>query len=629
MLAKEFHIGGKLPKDIQNIPPPIGWYESEKFDGYRTIYDKTYEKFISRNDKEFHAPQWFLDSILSENSLDGELWAGRNNFDMMGIVRKKEPIDEEWFDIQYLVYDIPDLDKPFEERLKELKKIVVKSKIQWNKLKKDLPSPYCNLECPIVFAEQTLIKSQDHFQTLYDDIISKGGEGIMLKHPSAPYINKKRSSFMLKVKPAFDSEAIIIDHKEGKGKYKGLLGGFICRPLINKDTFMVIDTNDDHIFSISGMDDNIRNNYLKTHPVNTIITLEYSEMTAKGVPRFGRYIRKRSDVIIKDISDMNESNDILKNILLIFNKLSNYHKSNQKIHQSNAYQKAIQSLSTLLSDSDLDPDKLMQMSGIGKGILEKIIIIKQTGTHPDYEKVKDYKDPKEALLKIHGVGPKKATELIKQGFNTIEKIKQNDDLSKILNDTQLIGLSYYDDINERIPREEIINHEIIIRKILYKIDPLAELTIAGSYRRGNSDSGDIDVLIKAKTNKTYHKFIESLKNCNNIHDNYLKETLSLGPKKFMGITDKIICSDIKSSFKHRRIDIMYTKPEEYPFAILYFTGSKDYNTKVRKIASDKSLSINEYHLKYKDTGKKIDHSFHSEKEIIEYLGLNYLEPIDR
>ena len=355
MLAKEFKKNVKLPKDIQHIPPPLGWYKSEKFDGYRTIFEKDNNRFISRNDKEFHAPQWVLDSIVSDYSIDGELWAGRNNFDMVGIVRKKEPIDEEWIDIKYMVYDIPNLDKPFEERLQELKKITVKSKIHWNKYRKQLTYPYCNLECPIIFTEQTLIKSQEQFDSLYDQIIQNGGEGAMLKHPTAPYTNKKRSSFMLKVKPAFDAEGIIIGHKRGKGKYEGgMLGGLICRPLINKDTYSVVDMNDDHIFSISGMDDTVRKNYKQTHPINTIITYEYSEMTAKGVPRFGRYIRKRNDIIIKTEEESSNLTENIEKIIHIFECFSKYYQSKQKVHQSNAYNKSIQSLRSLASDDELN-----------------------------------------------------------------------------------------------------------------------------------------------------------------------------------------------------------------------------------------------------------------------------------
>ena len=60
---------------------------------------------------------------------------------------------------------------------------------------------------------------------------------------------------LLKYKPNFDEEAIIIDYKPGQGKYTGMLGGFICKPLINHDTYSSIDEDEDHIFAISGMDD--------------------------------------------------------------------------------------------------------------------------------------------------------------------------------------------------------------------------------------------------------------------------------------------------------------------------------------------------------------------------------------
>ena len=53
-------------------------------------------------------------------------------------------------------------------------------------------------------------------------------------------------------------------------------------------------------------------------------------------------------------------------------------------------------------------------------------------------------------------------------------------------------------------------HEKYLKKILTLIDPESELTIAGSYRRKKKDSGDIDMLIKAKTKKTYDQFIDKL-----------------------------------------------------------------------------------------------------------------------
>lgn len=78
----------------------------------------------------------------------------------------------------------------------------------------------------------------------------------------------------------------------------------------------------------------------------------------------------------------------------------------------------------------------------------------------------------------------------------------------------------------------------------------------------------------------------------------------------------------------RRIDFLYTPRSEYPFALLYFTGSKLLNIKMRKIAkNDKELSLNEKGF-FKGT-KMIDDNFNSEEDIFDYLGMKYLKPLDR
>ena len=79
----------------------------------------------------------------------------------------------------------------------------------------------------------------------------------------------------------------------------------------------------------------------------------------------------------------------------------------------------------------------------------------------------------------------------------------------------------------------------------------------------------------------------------------------------------------------RRIDIMYTKPCEYPFAIMYFTGSMEFNTMVRQKCLDRGLSLNEYSLKDNNTKKVVDHEFKEEKDIFDYLGMDYVEPCNR
>ena len=82
---------------------------------------------------------------------------------------------------------------------------------------------------------------------------------------------------------------------------------------------------------------------------------------------------------------------------------------------------------------------------------------------------------------------------------------------------------------------------------------------------------------------------------------------------------------------HRRIDIMYTTPEEYPFAILYFTGSKEHNQKMREKALTYDYTMNEYGITYVDEsdGKLDDKVFVNEKDIFEFLEMDYVKPCER
>lgn len=633
MLAKEYELGFKIKKDTSKYSnPPKGWIMSEKFDGYRALF--RYEmvdgvlvgKFYSRNGKSFNAPQWFLDSmpppeLLGDKILDGELWAGRDNFQLMGIVRKKIPVPEEWLNIQYQVYDITNTEGSFVDRLKTLKRIVDFTGKSWSiRLKNEefyIPEG-SEIPSPLVFANQKRITSESMMKSFYQDIIDNGGEGIMIKHPLSNYENG-RSNYMLKYKPAFDREAVIIDYKMGdpNSKYKGMLGSFICRPLKNHDTYMSVDEDDNHVFTLSGMDDKIRKNYLKSHPKGTIITFECSGFTDKGVPRFGRYLRIRDDVVVKSHNSTNDREQ-LDRVLEIFTHLEKYYKSNYDTFRAKTYMSLNKVLKTLISDSDLEPLHLKGLKGIGQGTIDRIKEIIDTGTLQEYEKIKDVKSPLEEFLKIHGVGKQHAKKLVGEGFKTIDDLRKCENIKDHLNDTQLKGLQYFDDMQVRIPYEEIQKHEIYLKDMLHKIDPKAELTIAGSYRRKSLDSGDIDLLLKASNKRIYDKFIDTL-----VQEDYLTCQLARGSKKYMGM------GKIDISPCHRRIDIMYTKPEEYPFAILYFTGSGDFNVRMREDALKQGYTMNEYSIKHTDTKRKVDKVFNLEKEIFDFLGYQYLDPEDR
>lgn len=625
MLAKEYVEGMKAPRKVDNYTPPVGWLMSEKLDGYRARYNLDTKSFVSRQNKPFNAPTWFLGAIW--HNLDGELFAGRDDFQGMGVVRKKVPIDEEWFKIKYYVYDLPEITEPFNERYELLKKVVSDIEENWSTFVSTNPK-LKDVTCPVVLCEHTMVESIDHMKTFYKSVLDTGGEGIMLKDPKCSY-DKNRSNHLLKYKPKFDSEAIIVGYKDGSNKYEGMLGSFICEPLINHDSHQEIDGDINHRFATSGMNDDIRKSYLGSHPIGTIITYEYSGFTKSGKPRFARYLRIRDDVVINMVEEAipeaipkevipNPGNEVVKKCIFMFERIAVYEKAMANPFKAKAYKTAINQLKTK-NDSDLISENLIQVKGIGKSIVEKIETIIHTGTLQQYEDIKDFEDPKEIFMKIHGVGSVKANQLVTAGFKSITELINCENIKEYLNDVQMKGIKWYGDILHSIPRDEIICHEEYLKGVLHSIDPTAELTIAGSFRRGKAQSGDIDMLINTpsvKNNSVYNKFIDEL-----FKQGYLLEELSRGPKKFMGMSKGI------GQAIARRIDIMYTKPIEYPFAILYFTGSMEFNVKMRTELLEQGLSLNEYGIK-KDK-KNVKHECKTEKEVFKYLGYDYVEPENR
>ena len=618
MLAKDYMEGMKIPKRLNKKPPPIGWWMSEKLDGYRAIFLTSHRQFVSRNNKIYNAPKWMTD-LLPEVDLDGELYCGRDSFEKMGAVRKKTPIDEEWINIKFHIFDAPSHPGIFSERYMYLKKIFEIIKIQWSTIRATLDEKYHNLECPVKIVNQFKITSIEQMNDYYKSIIRMKGEGIMLKDPESLY-ESKRSDYMLKYKPIYDAEAIIVDYNIGEGKYDGKLGSFVCKMILYTNGYYTVNTNEEQTFCLSGMNDETRDNYKSTHPIGTIITYQYSSMTNTGIPRFPRYLRKRHDIELTDPETLQgttiDPKYKINRCLEIFRKIV-IHES--EYYKQKPFKTAINHLETLLDDSQLKLEELIKVKGIGKTICNNIQQILMTHTCERYNLIMDKNNSYEIFTKIHGIGDKKAKELINMGFKTIEDLRKYSKLKDLLTNTQIKGLKYYEHLLERIPYEEIVEHEKYLRDVLNAVDNTAELTIAGSYRRKCSTSGDIDVLIKTPrvmNTSIYNIFIDDLRN-----KGYIIETLSNGVKKFMGIC--------RYKNKFRRIDIMFTRVHEYPFAILYFTGSKEFNTRMRSYLLERRLSLNEYGLRNLDTKRLVDYIFLTERSIFDYIRWDYVEPENR
>jgi DNA polymerase beta len=274
-------------------------------------------------------------------------------------------------------------------------------------------------------------------------------------------------------------------------------------------------------------------------------------------------------------------------------------------------------------------DDLAGIKGIGKGIRDRIIEIMTTGHLAEAEvEVGDQGrfDLIDMFKAIHGIGQVKATRLV--DVDHIDSIDALRAASKadatLLNPTQKKGLEYHEAFLERIPRAEMKAHSKIIKKIMRKAYPTLELDILGSYRRGEATSGDIDVMVKLPADKTVDfgkalltEIVEKL-----LAKGYVIDTLALGQKKFMGVARV-------GDNTPRRIDIMVTPEANYGFALMYFTGSMDFNIGVRRVALEKGYTMNEHGLTPLSDAAPPPPVLASEAEIFDFLGLKTIKPKKR
>jgi NAD-dependent DNA ligase/DNA polymerase/3'-5' exonuclease PolX len=298
--------------------------------------------------------------------------------------------------------------------------------------------------------------------------------------------------------------------------------------------------------------------------------------------------------------------------------LSNIMSKKGEPFRAKAYQKAAESIMMLPNDIQ-DVKQLSNLSGIGPAIVEKLKEYDSTGKIQAIENSKN--DPVHVLMDVYGIGPKKAKELVESGITTIALLRQNQNL---LNTSQKTGLMYYEDILLRIPRTEIDEYKGLFQNAILATNLTFE--IVGSYRRGLLSSGDIDVILTHKNASEIHhdeifrSFVKKL-----VKQGVILEILSQGCSKCLVIARL----PNKSA---RRVDFLYTPNNEYYFSILYFTGSKIFNTMMRNVALERGYTMNEHGI-YKMTegvkGECINMAFQSEKNIFQFLGLVYKEPFER
>jgi len=281
---------------------------------------------------------------------------------------------------------------------------------------------------------------------------------------------------------------------------------------------------------------------------------------------------------------------------------------------------------------------LQELGGIGKGTIDKLKQILENGYIDELKGMKKTENKKELALieleKVINIGRSKALELVGQGVTSIEDLEKKIKSGKIeVNDKVKLGLKYYNKMQERIPRSEIDEINDFLQDKVNKLNKDEKnkyiLQIAGSYRRQKPTSGDIDVLITKKGTTEKSKKL----------DEHLIKMVTLLKKKWKknndqhflidDMTDKEIHTKYMGFFKWKdslpgRIDIRFVSYDSYYTALLYFTGSGEFNKVMRNIAKEKGYKLSEYALTEIDSDKKI--KINSEKDVFDKLGMDYLEP---
>lgn len=284
---------------------------------------------------------------------------------------------------------------------------------------------------------------------------------------------------------------------------------------------------------------------------------------------------------------------------------------------------------------------LQQLDGIGKGTITKLQEILETGKLSDLKGFKINKNSKEEIIseleKVINIGRSKAIELYNLGIKSVNDLKNKVKKNEIdVNDKVKLGLKYYNNFQEKIPRKHIIEIEKFLKdriKYLNKKEGLTSknhylLEICGSYRRQKPFSGDIDVLITKKNTKDSSKdldkhlpkIIKMLKKPwqgNDFEPLLVDNLTDITPTKYMGF----------ARFKNKqplRIDIRFVSYDSFYTALLYFTGSGEFNKVMRNIAKDKGYKLSEYGLFKISNNEKIN--IKSEKNVFDMLGMDYLEP---
>lgn len=342
-----------------------GWLMSEKLDGMRAFWDGGLTRGLmakdvpwanttkdgrlkvppvatglwSRYGHVIHAPDWFLDKLPS-CVLDGELYAGRGNFQKLVSITKKMDFSGDWSQVKYVAFDMPPLatvfadgeidTTNFKKKFSDIRKWLlegphpipdnfkagVKADTSFMSRYKYVQALVRENECVRVHVQHGLpmktTEVEAALKSFCDNICDQDGEGVILKSPSGLY-ESGRCHTMLKFKPFEDAEGTVVGYNWGRetdkgSKLLGLMGSMVLQT--KAGTFELSGFTDaerqmnwvypaghtetayDYGCKCPGgkVPDTIQN---PQFPRGSTVTYKYRELTDSGLPKEARFFRRR------------------------------------------------------------------------------------------------------------------------------------------------------------------------------------------------------------------------------------------------------------------------------------------------------------------------------------------------
>ncbi len=238
---------------------PQGFLVSEKYDGVRAVWDGQVLRF--RSGRVIAAPAWFV-AALPAMPLDGELWMGRGQFDLVsGAVRRTVPDDAQWRELRYMVFDVWGLSEPFAQRVGRLVQAVSAAAQPW-----------------LVPVTHEAVETALALQARLQQVVKQGGEGLVLHRADALW-RAGRTQDLYKLKPEPDEDGQVVGYLPGQGRLEGQTGA------------LLMQTPQGQRFALgTGLSDALRRH---PPPVGAWVTYRYRDRTASGLPRFASFLRVR------------------------------------------------------------------------------------------------------------------------------------------------------------------------------------------------------------------------------------------------------------------------------------------------------------------------------------------------